>query len=116
MRELVKRSCRGSPGQNLGVEEEEKTVVQQRNFQMTDLEACHVRKLKEMTVLEEVVNSTKCCSKIEYNFITNSDQSRKEYGNPIPPLNLEEVVICKSMNLVHNRVGCRAEHRFVFHF
>lgn len=51
MSESVKRSCRRNPGENLGVKEEEKTALQQGNFQMTHLGACHVRKLKEMMAL-----------------------------------------------------------------
>lgn len=47
----------------------------------------------------EGVNSTKHYRKMENDFITNSNHPRKEYGNPITPLNLRKVVICELMNL-----------------
>lgn len=47
----------------------------------------------------EGVHSTKCFGQIENNFIVNSNHSRKEYDNPLTPLNLKEAVSCKLMNL-----------------
>lgn len=100
--ELVQRSCRGEPRTEArsGRGRENRSYSREETIRWQIWESVLTRWRRWwFWRMWEGLSSTKHYKKIKTHFIMYSGHSRKECGNPFPPLNLKEVVICELMNL-----------------